>query len=220
MSEDEGRDFRQLGIVDAQGRAVSYIGGKCEEWAGGLVGPYCAAQGNMLVGERTVRAMVDSFVNSDGYLADRLVGALRAGERAGGDKRGRQSSALLVVRPTEGHALYNNRLIDLRVDSDPQPCRRLRQLLDHYYQLYQVVPREDFISLTEERVEEMQLALCRLGRYSGELHGRFDEATKEALWGFCVAENQKGRHYDDDSIDPRLFHFLIALADGELVVGS
>jgi uncharacterized Ntn-hydrolase superfamily protein len=215
MSEDEGSAYRQLGIVDAQGRAVSYTGEQCEEWAGGMVGPNCAAQGNMLVGESTVRAMVDCFVERDGPLADRLVAALRAGERAGGDKRGRQSSALLVVRPRGGLPIYDERLIDLRVDSDPQPCRRLRRLLDQYYQLYASTPREEFLPLTKGRVEEVQLALFRLGRYGGQLQGRFDDATRKALWGFCVAENQKDRWSDKDLIDPRLLKFVVKFADGD-----
>jgi uncharacterized Ntn-hydrolase superfamily protein len=169
----------------------------------------------MLVGESTVTAMVDYFVAQKGPLADRLVGALRAGERAGGDKRGRQSSALLVVRPSSGLPIYDGRLIDLRVDSDPQPCRKLRDLLDQYYQLYEQTPKEEYLSLTKDRVKEIQLALYRLGRYSESLHGRFDKATQAALWEFCVAENQKMRWTDQALIDPRLFHFLIEFADGE-----
>lgn len=213
MAEDEGRDYRQLGIVDAQGRATSYTGTKCEAWAGGVVGPYCAAQGNMLLGEATVQAMVDWFVAHNGSLADRLVDALRAGERAGGDKRGRQSSALLVVRPGAGLPVYDDRLIDLRVDSDPSPCLRLRRLLDEYYQVQARTPSEEYVPLTEEMVKEIQLALYRLGRYSDQFHGRFDDATRKALWGFCVAENQKERWADDGTIDPRLFSFLVDRAD-------
>lgn len=220
MREDEGRDYRQLGIVDAQGQPGTYTGSKCEDWAGGMVGPYCAAQGNMLIGEVTVRAMVEEFTAREGRLADRLVKALRAGERAGGDKRGRQSSALLVVSPTEGRAVYDDNLIDLRVDSDPQPCRELRRLLDHYYQLHDSVPREMLLPMTRDRVAEIQLALHREGRYAGELHGRFDERTERALRGFCVAENQKHRHYDGETIDPKLFSFLVSMGDGERVVGS
>ena len=220
MAEDDGRDFRQLGIVDAEGRAVTYTGSECEDWAGGAVGPYCAAQGNMLVGAITVRAMVERFAESRGRLADRLVDALRAGEGAGGDKRGRQSSALLVVSPTESHAVFDDNLIDLRVDSDPQPCRKLRHLLDHYDQLHEPVPREAFLPMTRDRVKAIQLALHRLGRYDGDLDGRFDPDTKRALRAFCVAENQKDRYHDEDFIDPKLFRFLVAMGDSELIVGS
>lgn len=213
MAEDEGRDYRQLGIVDAQGQAVSYTGVKCEAWAGSMVGPYCAAQGNMLLGEQTILAMIDWFTEHDGPLADRLVDALRAGERAGGDKRGRQSSALLVVRPGEGFRVYNDSLVDLRVDSDPSPCLRLRNLLDEYYQVQVRTPVKEYLPLTAEMVKDIQLALYRLGRYGHEFHGQFDDATRSALWGFCVAENQKERWADDGTIDPRLFSFLVDFAD-------
>jgi uncharacterized Ntn-hydrolase superfamily protein len=213
MAEDEGRDYRQLGIVDAQGQAVSYTGVKCEAWAGGMVGLHCAAQGNMLLGEQTVQAMIDWFTTHDGPLADRLVDALRAGEQAGGDKRGRQSSALLVVRPGQGFRVYDDSLVDLRVDSDPSPCLRLRNLLNEYYQVQLRTPAEEYLPLTEQMVKDIQLALYRLGRYANEFHGQFDAATRSALWAFCVAENQKDRWADDGTIDPRLFSFLVGFAD-------
>ncbi len=213
MADDEGRDYRQLGIVDAQGRPATYTGTQCEEWAGGMLGLYCAAQGNMLLGEETVQAMIDWFTSHDGPLADRLVDSLRAGEQAGGDKRGRQSSALLVVRPGEGFRVYDDKLVDLRVDSDPKPCLRLRKLLDEYYQVQVRTPANEYVSLTKEMVSDMQLALYRLGRFTGEFHGQFDEMTRNALWGFCVAENQKERWSDNDTIDPRLFRVLVDFAD-------
>lgn len=213
MADDAGREYRQLGIVDAQGRVATYTGSLCEAWAGGRVGPYCAAQGNMLLGESTVAAMVEWFATHDGPLADRLVDALWAGERAGGDKRGRQSSALLVVRPDAGIAVYDDNLIDLRIDSDPHPCRRLRDLLGEYYAVQIRTPRDQYLRLTEERVAQIQLALYRLGRYLGAHHGRFDDATRAALWGFCVAENQKARWAEDGTIDPRLLNYLTEFAD-------
>ena len=213
MTHDEGRDYRQLGIVDALGRACSYTGSKCEAWAGGMTGLYCAAQGNMLLGQATVEAMIDWFTSHEGRLADRLVDALRAGERAGGDKRGRQSSALLVVRPSVRPATPHNSLVDLRVDSHPNPCERLRSLLDEYYQIQERTPKEEYRPLTGQMVEAIQLALYRLGRYRGEFSGQLDAATREALWSFCVSENQKERWADDGTIDPRLFEYLVEFAD-------
>ena len=213
LEDDEGRDYRQLGVVDAQGRPFSYTGSKCESWAGGMTGPHCAAQGNMLLGQSTVEAMVDWFASHDGPLADRLVNALRAGERAGGDKRGRQSAALLVVRPNVERPTPHNTLIDLRVDSHPNPSERLQSLLGEYYQIQQLTPKEDYVPLTVEMVEAMQLALYRLGRYRGPFTGRLDAATREAIWSFCVAENQKDRWTDDGTIDPKLLNYLVEFAD-------
>lgn len=214
IDEDEGGDFRQLGIVDAQGRTATYTGHRCEAWAGGLVGHHCAAQGNMLTGEETVSAMVGHFVGSQGPLADRLVSSLCAGESAGGDKRGRQSSALLVVRPQEGLPIYDGRLVDLRVDSDPQPCQKLQELLSQYYQLHLHTAQEDYVPLTRKMVMEMQRVLKGLNLYEGTLHGHYDDATRKALWGFCVAENQKNRWTDQDNVDPRLYDFLIGSFGG------
>ena len=168
----------------------------------------------MLVGEITVRAMIDHFESSREPLADRLVDALRAGEQAGGDKRGRQSAALLAYRPGEKVEGIKDRYVDLRVDSDPQPCRRLRRLLDHYYQLYRVTPEDEFLSPIPDVITPIQLALHRLGRYSGPFHGEFDSATRAGLWGFCVAENQKSRWREDGRIDPLLLSFLVTFADG------
>ena len=178
-----------------------------------MTGLYCAAQGNMLLGQSTVEAMIDWFTSHEGRLADRLVDALRAGERAGGDKRGRQSSALLVVRPSVRPATPHNSLVDLRVDSHPNPCERLRSLLGEYYQIQERTPKEEYRPLTGQMVEAIQLALYRLGRYRGEFSGQFDAATREALWSFCVSENQKERWADDGTIDPRLFEYLVEFAD-------
>jgi uncharacterized Ntn-hydrolase superfamily protein len=213
MAEDEGRGLRQLGIVDCLGRVATYTGDRCEAWAGGAVGRYCAAQGNMLVGEVTVTAMIAHFERSAGSLADRLVDALRAGEQEGGDKRGRQSAALLVVQPTAVPKGIKDKYIDLRVDSDPQPCRKLRELLDRWHQLYRVTPEDAFLLPGREPVTQMQLALHRLGRYAGPLHGEFDAATRQALWSFCVAENQKDRWREDGRIDPLLLRYLVEFAD-------
>lgn len=214
MDEDEGRALRQLGVVNARGQAATYTGERCEPWAGGRIGVHCAAQGNMLIGEETVEALIGHFERSRGALADRLVDALRAGEQAGGDKRGRQSSALLVVRTSPEPPLYTDPYLDLRVDSDPQPCRRLRQLLDQHYQLKRETPETEFLALDALRVKEIQLALHRLGRYSGERHGLYDTATRSALWEFCVAENQKFRWRDDARIDPLLLTYLVRCGDG------
>jgi uncharacterized Ntn-hydrolase superfamily protein len=129
---DGGRDRRQLGIVDAKGRAAAFTGGACLDWAGHRTGDGFAAQGNILAGKRVVDAMADAFVASKGELADRLLDALAAGQRAGGDKRGMQSAALLVVRKNGGYGGNNDRYIDLRVEDGKDPIAELKRLLDLY----------------------------------------------------------------------------------------
>nr|MDO8100550.1 DUF1028 domain-containing protein [Candidatus Njordarchaeota archaeon] len=127
--DDEGKDFRQLGIVDSKGSASAFTGSRCLEWAGSTVGKNYAAQGNILAGEDVVKGMVENFESTKGELADKLVAALEGGQEGGGDARGRQSAALLVVRKNVGRAGYGDRYIDLRVEDHPEPIVELRRLL-------------------------------------------------------------------------------------------
>lgn len=129
VGEDEGRDYRQLGVVDARGNAASYTGSKCLEWAGGKTGKGYAVQGNILANENVVEAMAEAYKSTKGSLAERLVAALDAGENAGGDARGRQSAALLVVKKNAGRGGYGDRFIDLRVEDHPDPVNELKRLL-------------------------------------------------------------------------------------------
>jgi uncharacterized Ntn-hydrolase superfamily protein len=127
---DEGREVRQLGIVDAQGRAATFTGSSCLPWAGGRTGSGYTVQGNILAGAAVVDAMARAFEVTEGDLATRMVAALAAGQAAGGDARGRQSAALVVVRSGGGYGGYNDRYIDLRVDDHPTPIVELQRLLD------------------------------------------------------------------------------------------
>ena len=120
--------MRQAGIVDATGRAASYTGTGCIEWAGGRVGPGVAAQGNMLTGPEVVDALIDTYLTATGSFPERLLAALRAADQAGGDKRGRQSAALLVRREKGGVSGLDDRWIDLRVDDHTDPTAELARL--------------------------------------------------------------------------------------------
>jgi uncharacterized Ntn-hydrolase superfamily protein len=129
-SADDGRDQRQAGVVDATGRAATFTGPGCHPWAGGRTGDGYAVQGNILTGPDVVEAMESAWLSSSGELADRLLSALTAGDAAGGDRRGRQSAALLVVRPKSGYGGQSDVEVDLRVDDHPAPVGELRRLLD------------------------------------------------------------------------------------------
>src|SRR3954469_22477347 len=132
IEEDEGRDERQVGIVDAEGGAATHTGHACLDWAGGMSGAGYAIQGNILAGEFVVAAMQDAFEASDvdEPLARRLLAALAAGDDAGGDRRGRQSAALLVVKDGAGYGGRDDIAADLRVDDHPDPVTELARLLD------------------------------------------------------------------------------------------
>ncbi|WP_199188678.1 MULTISPECIES: DUF1028 domain-containing protein [Pirellulaceae] len=132
-SGDEGRAIRQLGIVDAQGRAASFTGDQCNAWAGHIVGEHFTVQGNLLAGEKVVQDMAaryrEASQKGEGELADWLMAALVAGDDAGGDRRGKQSAALMVYRQGAGYG-GNDRYIDLRVDDHEQPVTELARLLE------------------------------------------------------------------------------------------
>jgi len=129
IDADKGRERRQAGVIDAKGRAATFTGSKCFAWAGGKTGKHWAAQGNILAGPEVVDAMGKAFEAAEGELAERLLAALTAGEKAGGDKRGKQSAALYVVRKKGGFLHGNDRYIDLRVDDHTDPVPELTRLL-------------------------------------------------------------------------------------------
>lgn len=208
IAADEERHLRQVGIVDAQGRAAAYTGEECFHWAGHIVGQDYACQGNILVSEDTVQAMARTFETAQGDLADRLVAALEAGQAAGGDSRGRQSASLLVVREKGGYGGFNDRYVDLRVDDHPMPIQELKRLLG-LHRLYFLKSRpEDLLPLEGEIAREVQEILHELGYYEGEIHGIYDEPTQKALSRWCGIENLEERLQEDARIDRVVLEFL------------
>ena len=158
MEEDEGRDRRQLGIVDAQGNAYSYTGKDCTAYAGGKTGEHYAIQGNILTSEAVIEAMSEAYEAAHGELAERLVTAMEAGEEAGGDARGSQSAALLVVRYGAGRAGYGDRYVDLRVDDHAAPITEMRRLLNLHYS-NSLVNRSQSLMDDEKNEEALEVAL-------------------------------------------------------------
>jgi len=130
LGADSGRSHRQIGIVDANGGTAMWTGVECMAWAGGQTGDGFTCQGNILADETVVPAMADAFATTQGTLAERLIAALVAAQAAGGDRRGQQSAALLVVRESKSHPEYRHRFIDIRVDDHPAPIDELRRLYD------------------------------------------------------------------------------------------
>ncbi len=160
---DDGRSERQLGIVDARGGAATHTGTGCLVWAGGRVGDGVAVQGNILAGPQVVDAMLSAFEAASGPLPDRLLGALLAGDRAGGDARGRQSAALLVVRAGGGYGGTTDRWIDLRVDDHVDPVPELRRLLDIWRLLSERPEPRDLLAIDPALAGELQERLTRAG---------------------------------------------------------
>jgi uncharacterized Ntn-hydrolase superfamily protein len=166
LEEDDDRNHRQVGIVDVDGRAASYTGAACFEWAGGDSGHGYAIQGNILAGPQVVEAMRDEWHATSGEpdLARRLLRVLQAGDAAGGDRRGRQSAALLVVRDEAGYGGRDDVAVDLRVDDHPDPCAELERLLD-LNDLYLTASTEDEkVPLTPEMRHELDERARTLGQ--------------------------------------------------------
>lgn len=208
IAEDEDPSPRQVGLVDAQGRAAAYTGPGCHVWAGHRVGPGYAAQGNILVSQETVDALADTFEGTSGSLAERLLAALAAGQRAGGDRRGRQSASLLVVKPQGGYGGWNDRWLDLRVDDHPTPIAELKRLYD-LHQIYMGEPRpEDLVSLDADLVGELQERLATRGYYQGSVNGQWNEATAQALDDWAGVENLEERLREDGTLDLAVLRFL------------
>jgi uncharacterized Ntn-hydrolase superfamily protein len=191
---DDGRDDRQLGVVDATGGSATYTGAACMDWAGGLTGPGFAAQGNILVGEETVTALARTFSATGGRpLAERLLECLAAAQAAGGDRRGQQSAALLVVERDGGYAGLSDVLIDLRVDDHVQPVSELVRLHDMHALLFGKTPRSEWLEVDDALRAELEERLRRLG-YDGDLAAALD--------AWAGTENLEERVAGVERVDP------------------
>ena len=185
---DDGRAQRQVGVVDANGGAATFTGDGCHDWAGGRTGDGYAAQGNILVSAATVDALAETFEKSSGLLAERLLASLAAGLAAGGDRRGQQSAAVLVVERDGGYAGLSDTLVDLRVDDHERPIEELQRLYEAHQLLFGETPRDQWLSLDAELQAEVNGLLSRLGY--------------ETLADWAGVANLEERVDRDDAIDP------------------
>src|SRR5947208_13440827 len=192
-SPDDGRNHRQLGIVDAQGRSASYTGAECMDWAGGRTGDGYAAQGNILVSAETVDAIAETFEGSNGALAERLLDCLDAAQAAGGDRRGQQSAALLVVEKDGGYAGLSDEVVDLRVDEHERPLEELRRIYVMHQAIFGRTPPMQWLDVDEQLAEELRDRLGRLG-YDGDL--------AKAFFTWAGNENLEERIDGVERIDP------------------
>jgi uncharacterized Ntn-hydrolase superfamily protein len=205
ISSDDEREHRQLGVVDAAGRVATFTGSECFEWAGDVTGEHYAALGNILVGRETVEAMAKTFEDTPGELAGRLLAALDAGQRAGGDSRGRQSAALLVVREGGGYGGDNDRVVDLRVDDHPEPIRELIRLRGLHALYFGETKPEDVVAVVGEVRSDVETYLQRSG-YLDE--GADDEALLDALSAFIRTENFEEREQERGCLDRAVLEFM------------
>jgi uncharacterized Ntn-hydrolase superfamily protein len=199
---DEKREGRQVGIVDAAGRAASFTGSDCFEHAASLVGEGFACQGNILASAEVVPAIAEGFERASGPLAERMIEALRAGQRAGGDRRGQESAAVVVAKPGGGYGGTHDRYIDLRVDHHDQPIEELAALLS-LHRLYFDRPRESDLIAADPALEtELDELLAGLGRRQPD-RDLWDDLSDYLGW-----ENLEERWAGRGRIDPRVLDYL------------
>jgi uncharacterized Ntn-hydrolase superfamily protein len=197
---DDGREQRQLGIVDGRGGAATYTGSECHDWAGGLTGDGYAAQGNILVSAETVDALGEAFEGSAGRpLADRLLDCLDAAQAAGGDKRGQQSAALLVVEKDAGYAGLSDEVVELRVDDHSLPLEELRRIYRLHDALFGRTSKEEWLDVDDELRRELTERLAKLG-HSGEL--------EQAYGDWAGTENYEMRVDGVERVDPVVLEAL------------
>jgi uncharacterized Ntn-hydrolase superfamily protein len=212
---DSGWDGRQFAAVDAKGRAVNWTGKRCLDWAGGETGPGFACQGNILAGPAVVANMAKAYRESKGELAERLIAALEAAQAAGGDKRGMQSAALLVVRPSADHPEYNTRYVDLRVEDHKTPIQELRRVWQifegfhaanahlNYAAQYEAARRNDLALMERERVgESMKRAIARGEKDASLLNGlAWACATHDIFLSDAIRAAERAAELEPRNID-------------------
>jgi uncharacterized Ntn-hydrolase superfamily protein len=193
-SADDGRDHRQLGVVDGKGGSASFSGAECMDWAGGRTGPCYAAQGNILVSAETVDAIAETFeLTASKPLAERLLDCMDAAQKAGGDRRGQQSAALLVVKRDGGYAGLSDSVVDLRVDEHERPLQELRRIYVMHQAIFGETPREEWLDVDDALGQELRERLGRLG-YDGDLG--------ESFFAWAGKENLEERVDGIERVDP------------------
>jgi uncharacterized Ntn-hydrolase superfamily protein len=195
VDADHGRNERQVGVVDARGKAAAHTGSECIDWAGHRTGDCYAAQGNLIVGPETVDALATTFEAAAGQsLAVRLLDCLAAAQLAGGDRRGQQSASLLIVERDGGYQQLSDVVLDLRVDDHPRPIEELRRIHTMHFRLFGSTPRSDWLVLEGDLRNEVDERLAQLGY-----------ATLDAWAG---VENLEQRVDGSDAIDPVVLEAL------------
>jgi uncharacterized Ntn-hydrolase superfamily protein len=189
LGDDPGRESRQVGIVDAQGRAAAHTGTECQAWAGHMTGEHFTAQGNILAGEAVVAAMAAAFRETPGMLGEKLMRAIEAGQAAGGDSRGMQSAAILIVKEGAGYGGFDDIYCDLRVDDHADPIRELRRIFDMW----------KIQALILEGYRHVEAGDFAAAIAAGEEAARLDDTTGEPHYHLACYLSRAGRA--NDAID-------------------
>jgi uncharacterized Ntn-hydrolase superfamily protein len=209
VADDPEREIRQVAIVDRSGNVAAHTGKECLEWKGHLLGSGYSCQGNLLASSRALESMSQAYEETTGDLIDRLLAALTAGQAAGGDRRGKQSAAILVVRKDGGYGGYSDRYLDLRVDDHSNPIEELKRVFRNYD--ITMLSRENQSNLLEidnALTVTIQRNLKKLGFYNGDVTGNLNAATKKALDDFVNINNFEDRMRQEGKIWKSILDYM------------
>ena len=215
LAADARPEVRQVAIVDSKGRTAAHTGKECMEWAGHATVPGYSCQGNILASSKVVESMAKAYEETQGDLIEKLLASLSAGQEAGGDRRGQQSAALLVVREKGGYEGFSDRYVDLRVDEHPTPIEEMKRI----FRIYDItmLSREDpknLLTIDDRIATELQRTLKILSLYDGALTGVFDKATEEALDKFVNVNNFENKMHEKAKIWKSILDYMEELARG------
>ena len=213
LADDRSPQVRQFAVVDAKGRVAAHTGTECLDWAGHVTGKGYSCQGNILAGAKVVESMARAYVETSGDLIDKLMQALSAGQAAGGDRRGQQSAALLVVREKGGYEGFTDRYVDLRVDDHPTPIEELKRVLKVYDMT--MLSREDprnLLTIDNDVTVILQKNLAKLGIYKGAITGVLNDETSKALNKFVNIHNFENRMHEERHIWKSILEYMSELA--------
>ena len=209
IEDDNLKEERQVGIVDSRGNVHSYTGEKCFEWAGHVIGKNHACQGNILVSEEVVKAMSKAFINTSGDLVEKFFAALEAGQEKGGDRRGMESAAILIVKEKGAYDGGIDRYIDIRVDEHPNPIKELKKVFEIYDMclLLRDDPN-DIVKLEGNVLKNVKTLLKQDGFYKGEINDIYDEDTKIALKNWLGTNNFEVKERDDNYMWGSVYRYI------------
>ena len=207
-ADDEGKETRQVGIVDIQGRSATFTGSECSDWAGGIAGKNFAAQGNILAGAKVVDAMANTFEATKGDVTTKLMEALAAAQDAGGDIRGMQSASLYVVKVGGGYGGGSDRLIDIRVDDHKTPIEELRRILGLTRFYFGKTKEGNYAKIEGATKDFILKVMAERGIYNGDMSTDWDKSLHETFQHFSLVENFDERLAPFGLIDNEVLAFM------------
>ena len=210
IKNDHLKEQRQLGVVDSSGNAASFTGKECYDWAGSIVGKNFACQGNILASEEVVKNMANAYEKTKGDLVERLFAALESAQEAGGDKRGQEAAAILIVKEKGAYDGGTDRYIDIRVDEHPSPIQELRKVFNVYNLcLLKRDDPEDILKIEGDVLKTIQNLLIKQGFYKGKKVETYNEEIKNALTKWLHTNNFEIKERDDNFIVGAVYRYMI-----------